>query len=218
MKRIVSFVALALVALAACSNSTPTANTGSQSPSTTASGDASAAFLEQFKNGFSSQKFRITYSIDANGQAQDVTIAQDPPKHSYKFGETLVIDDGTNTIICSAPQQPCTKSASSAAGLGLASAFLAPLTALRDSVASVSNLPGFASKGSKTIAGRSASCASWSYGPGSVDVCVDDATGILLSWAGTSTAGGATQTISWSATDFGTPSSADFTPTGTVQG
>ncbi|MFA5889757.1 MAG: hypothetical protein WDA27_02190 [Actinomycetota bacterium] len=90
------------------------------------------------------------------------------------------------------------------AGLGLFSQGL-------DAFKNLKTLPGFVSKGRKTIAGRSAVCATWSpsYAQGTVEQCLDLGTGAVLFWAADSP-GGPTRI---QAIEVGAPSNRDFTPT-----
>lgn len=205
---------LLVVAAAACGGSTPTGSGGSPTPDD--AGIAAGEFSKLLKEGFSDADFRISYELTTGGETTNITWAQQPPKRSFRVGEGaqafFVIDDGTDTILCTG-RDVCIRSEDDS-GLGGADAFLAPLFELRESILNSGALPGFTSKGSKTIAGRAASCGSWTYGGQSTEVCVDAEVGILLSWG---FSGDPATSAVWRATDFGAPEAADFEPTAPIR-
>jgi len=208
---------LALLILGACSSSNPAGQSDGDEPTPPpTTGAEAAAFLESLREGFSDAPFEITYRISSTGQAEDaeITWAQDPPRSSYRFtaggSGTLIIDpgDGSGSISCSGDQ--CVRFPDE--GQIPAAAFLAPLFAFRDAIAEADDLPGFASTGDATIAGRSAQCASWTF-TGTAQACVDAELGLLLRWSASFQG----QETSFEAIEFGEPSDDDFEPTGEVQ-
>ena len=220
MRRFLAFVAIALAALVGCTGK-PGASTGSKSPTASASLSESA-FLQQLRKGFADPKFRVTYGVQQTGTGTggSVTFAQDRPKESFRsvFGADtrLVIQDAHNTVVCDTAY-PCSRFTGDADSLQLpVKEYIYRLLDLRDFVESNTDLPGFTGKGPETIDDRAASCASWSYSSGTVDVCADDETGVVLSFQQLGNLSPTlTNTVieSWTASSFGTSTAADFKAT-----
>ncbi len=219
MARMIRIGALLAFAAAACSSGTPVGEqdpgTGTTSPPTADAGDE---FLALAKSGFAGDDpIKVTVRLNAGGEEeQTLTWARRGDAASFRSGSgddsSLLIDpgDGTGVIICS--RDSCVRyggDVSEGIGAGLAAPFLVAGEFVREAT----GLPGFSSSGSRTIAGRAASCAAWSYFGASAEACVDEATGIMLSWR----AGDGSTEISWEAVEIGEPTDADFEPTGPVQ-
>ena len=224
-------------------NSTPTtaASSGTTpgSAATTAPGQAPAATntpassgnplaaLQNAGNSFKNGNFTVSYQMTETSSAGKVTngtmaIAIKGGKSSFKLGGALfgaqgeftVIDDGTNSFMCTAqPQKQCLKSKSGSGGA--AAAFL---TAFQpDNIIKQLTKDGGSVKqvGDQTIAGRSAKCYEGKDSTGQGTICIDKKDNVMLSAEGTNSDGSKTKLV---ATQVGgSPSDSDFTPPYPVQ-
>ena len=223
-------------------NSTPTtaASSGTTpgSAATTAPGKSPAATntsassnplaaLQSAGNSFKNGNFTVSYQMTETTSAGKTTsgtmaIAIKGGKSSFKLGGTLfgaqgeltIIDDGTNSFMCTAqPQKQCLKSKSGTGGA--AGAFLTAFTP--DNIIKEITSSGGTIKqvGDQTIAGRSAKCYQGSGASGQGTACIDKKDNVMLSAEGTNSDGSKTKLV---ATQVGgSPSDSDFTPPYPVQ-
>ncbi|MCZ2108927.1 MAG: hypothetical protein LC118_05080 [Dehalococcoidia bacterium] len=208
----------------AASATTGTASAGSSSPA-----DAAKAFREATSN-LKNNPYKAVYSIsqtDSAGTTKSGTLTLIQKGQKSYFGGTgpmfdasagsfAMIDDGTNTYICTSDRNVClkTKSNGGAGGAAAIVAAFAPdklLQKLDTQGATVREIAG------QTIAGRSAKCYSVTDQKGTGTACVDVKSGLLLSVEGNdlSTAG-AKLTMKATAVDT-SPADSAFDPPYPVQ-
>lgn len=215
MTKLLLAAALGLT-LAACSSSTPTGGS-SPDPSTTetAGGEGSAEFLALAQSGFESDTFKMTFNATTGSDTSTITWARRGDESAFTIGEGSeafkIIEPGDGTTI-SCSGDSCFESEGTQGG-SMADAFIAPFTAFSSFITEAEDLPGFATSGSRTLAGRAATCASWSYFGASSEVCIDNETGLTLLWS----TGAEGESLTWEVTELGEPTDEDFEPTGEVQ-
>jgi hypothetical protein len=224
MRKLLAVAVVGALVLAACGGGKSSSNFSAGNGATTSPGAKSGG------NDFSSlvaktnaAKYKVTYQ---SGSDTPFTIAQDPPRFSYTSGDssTYVTADGS-AVSCSGtgPSPTCTSvPGGDSIKQGLTSSFGA-IGALLVSQAG-KRIPGLTSvtkTSNQTIAGRDAVCATIDASSlgvlgaalkGSYSVCVDKATGVMLESRSDDGKGNVSDV---KATDFGTPSEADFTPPAT---
>lgn len=198
--------------LAACGGgSSKSSDASSESGSSSDSGGGSndSAYAKLVEKG-NNAKVKVTYR---NADGSTYVIAQDPPKRAFISGETAIYEDGTDvSVVCSnvgTPEVSCLKI--SGAG-GLAGFAGAGSLGLVSQILQTENLPGVTKVGERTIAGRSATCATYSVpflGSGKIEGCVDKDTGVSLLLK---TTGNGTSDIELEATKVESPSASDFKP------
>ncbi len=223
-------------------NSTPTtaASSGTTpgSAATTAPGKTPAATntpassgnplaaLQNAGNSFKSGNFTVSYQMTETTSAGKVTngtmaIAIKGGKSSFKLngtlfgaqGDLVIIDDGTNSFLCTAQQKQCLKSKSGTGGA--AGAFLTAFTPDKIIQEITSSGGTIKQVGDQTIAGRSAKCYQGSGASGQGTICIDKKDNVMLSAEGTNSDGSKTKLV---ATQIGgSPSDSDFTPPYPVQ-
>lgn len=168
-----------------------------------------------------SEPVRVTYRMTGEAEADEITMAWDPPRFAMLFEEGRMIVTEDDTIFCDAAGEGCFRMGSGSqgamtpmgAGLG---AFAGFAQALQEG----EELPGATASGEAEIAGRTATCVTYDaaqYDPslqGEAEFCYDADAGVLLRWSATN-AEGTTQTLE--AIEVGDPDPSDFEPTGPVQ-
>lgn len=204
--------------LAACGGGSSKSSSSSKSSEASSdSGNSSGSAGNSNDNAYAklvekgnNAKVKVTYR---NADGSTYVIAQDPPKRAFISGETAVYEDGTDvSIVCSnvgTPEVSCLKI--SGAG-GLAGFAGAGSLGLISEILQTKDLPGVTKIGERTIAGRTATCATYSvpfFGSGKIEGCVDKDTGISLLLK---TSGGGSSNIELEATKVESPSAKDFTP------
>ena len=233
MRKLMMAAALGALVLAACGGgkSSPGASSNNTtgkiaSSNTTVSGGGSDFASLMAKT--SAAKYKITYQSSGG---TSFTIAQDPPKFRFSSGgsSSYVTADGS-AVSCNGTGASATCTSLPGGGAikqGLTGAFGA-LGALLVNQAGkgIPGLTNISKTSNEKIAGRDAVCATIdanslgalgavlaaAIGKGSYSVCVDKATGAMLS---TKTDDGNGNASSVTATEFGTPSNSDFTPPAT---
>lgn len=217
--RRVTIVALMMLIGAACSSSTPTGGSSQPDAPSEPTSDASATYLELARRGLNADDFKVTYQVKSDGESQEMSWAKRGDDSSFTIGSgddrILIIAkaDGT-TIACS--DGSCFQFDNPDAAAGLAGAF-APFQAFTNALTEADSLPGFTTRGSTTIAGQSATCASWSYLGSSAEVCVLDDSGLLGSLKITASGTDGGGFLEWELTALGDATDADFEPTGEVE-
>jgi len=164
---------------------------------------------------------KVTYEITDGGEdADEFTIAQDPPRFALTSQDTLLIDDGERLITCETSEDgQCVelpREGSGGMAQSILSGFAAPFVAFQ--AAATAGIAAYEVTGEDEIAGRDAVCATieaselpGSSQSGSLRSCIDKETGILLLFEGEDESGGETTRIE--AVDVGEPTDDDFEPT-----
>ena len=188
------------------------------------SSDNPIADLQNAGKALKNGTFKVSYDMtqtDSDGKTTNGTLALSTQgKKSYfkltglaggdSGGAYIIIDDGTNSFICTdQPAKQCLKSSSTGAG-SAADAFQ-PSNIIDELSANGGN---FKQTGDQTIAGRSAKCYEGSDDSGKGTACIDKKTNLLLLVDSTQTDG---SKMTLKATSIGTPSDSDFKPPYTVQ-
>lgn len=231
-----SVILIAGLALAACGGSSGSSKAGATNPPSGAS--ASGATASGATGGSSSgndnfaklvsdankQKFKITFTAGSGGN--ETTYEQDGNGNSvYSSGGSQTFTTSSGTVSCntnSDGKAECIKT-----GVTGVSPFLGFYNLGKTYIDALGNNYGHTS--SKTIAGRSAKCVTFSASDfagaagaalagqlkGSATYCVDKDTGVLLEISGTNEAGASSTTFV--ATKYEQPSDSDFTPPATPQ-
>jgi outer membrane lipoprotein-sorting protein len=124
--------------------------------------------LESSINQGNHLTYSAVYKEDSGGQTQTVTVAQSPPRSSYRESGSIIIDTGKKTYSCStssgSSKATCVSLGSSDAGLGLTSLFStapaeAALAEAQEGV--VSRILGIkVSSSSAKFGGQAATCVS----------------------------------------------------------
>ncbi|MFZ4514713.1 MAG: hypothetical protein ACOYN3_00125 [Acidimicrobiia bacterium] len=202
MRRPLGLLALGLLAIAlgAC---------GGGGGSSSKNDNAYAKLVEKGNNA----KVKITYRYSDGSTS---TIIQDPPKRAFLLaGDTAIYEEDSKTwVVCSNvgnADVSCSKVDSSPFFKGYAGVGDGWLT----EILKTKDLPGVTLIGEKQIAGRTATCATYSLpdlGSGKVESCVDKDTGVVLLWKATDD--GKTN-FALEATEVSTPKASDFTPPAT---
>lgn len=236
---------LAISALAACSGDDNTTNTptrtaatsssnasptGSAAKSATSSTGNPAQDLQQAASNLKNSPFKIVYDMsqtDSSGSTKQGTLTLvQKDKKSYvgstgdlfgTSGAFALIDDGTNSYLCTAsPQKACikTKSTGGAGGAAAIAAAFAPdkvLEKLNKSGATVKQVAN------QTIAGRDAKCYTVTDSSGTGTGCIDAKTNLLLLADGNNLTTEGTKT-SMKATEVNSsPADSEFEPPYPVQ-
>jgi hypothetical protein len=157
--------------------------------------------------------YRVTYK--STGSSDEFTIVNDPPKSAFITGDSRYVRDGDKTTVCSGTggDAQCYEMPAGGAGVeslvtgffGAYASFLAADEGKDNPFLDVSNTDD------ETIAGRDAACAKieaakLAGAEGSIKVCIDKETGVLL--LGETESNGQTNSIE--ATDVGEPKDSDF--------
>ncbi len=225
MRKLLAVAVVGTLALAACGGGKSTSNFSAGKGATTSPGaKGGGSDFSSLVAKTSAAKYKVTYQ---SGTDTPFTIAQDPPRFSYISGDssTYVTADGS-AVSCSGtgPTATCTSIPGSGASIrqGLTSSFGAIGALLvSESGKGIPGLTSVSKTSSQTIAGRDAVCATIDASSlgvlgaaikGSYTVCVDKATGVMLESRSDDGKGNVSDV---KATDFGTPSDADFTPPAT---
>ena len=212
----------------ATSSSSNSGNAGSAAATTKPTSSSNPlAELQNAGSSFKNGNFKITYQLTETDKAGKTTtgtmaIAIKAGKSSFTIagglsggqGSFTVIDDGTNSFICTVqPQKQCLKSKSTSTGT--AATFL---TAFQpDNIIKQITASGGTVKqvGDQTIAGRGAKCFEGQDSSSQGTVCIDKKDNVLLSAEGTTSDGSKSKFV---ATQVGgSPSDSDFTPPYPVQ-
>jgi hypothetical protein len=225
MVKRIAVVLVAVLALAACGSSSSSGSGGTGASNNGGSGakDDFAGLLGKTKQA----KYKVTYT---GGSDKAFTVAQDPPRFSFTSGDssTYVLADGSGVSCFDGGGPPtsgaatCTELPGSAASIeqGMTSLF-GPVGALfvENAGKGIPGLGNIATTSGKTIAGRDAECATLdknslgvfgaALGSSSYSVCIDKDTGVMLS---TKADDGKGNVEAITATSFGPPTDADFTP------
>lgn len=208
------------------SSDTSSANptSGSKSPGATATSGSSSSDnplkdIQGAGNALKTSNLKLTYDMtqtDSDGKVTkgSLSMSQKDKESYFKLvgdigtgenGTFIVIDDGTNTFICTEqPTKQCIKSTSSGSG-SIIDAFQPGNIA--DEL--TANGGSYKQVGDQTIAGRGAKCYKGSDETGSGTVCIDKKSGVLLSVDATQTDG---SKVNMKATEVGSASDSDFKP------
>jgi hypothetical protein len=227
-------IAVAGLALAACSSGTPNSASGSTtttssqgSSSTTAGGGSSttsgssstASKLTAFESNVQSAKsgtFKLSYALTSSTSNSTLTFEQLPPKYLFSIGgasATDIVDTGTGTYACSgqAGHEYCysfstaTNPFASLLNVVTGASVLSTLHSVQSSLAA--KLQGVqVSFSNQTFAGQSSQCVSGTYQGNSFKYCVTNSG--VLAYAGGS---GSKSFGSISLSSYSTsPSASDF--------
>jgi hypothetical protein len=192
--------AAASTASASASSSASSSATGTASASAsgtttatqTTSGDNEG--LSDVLKDTSKLTYKISYDItstDDEGQPETgtYTLVNKPPKTRIEFSSStasdesvIVIDDGTDTYLCTPTDKSCLKTPGTGAGLGGALLAVDPDTVVKDAEAEGATIK---KTDDRTIAGTSASCYSVTDSDGTGSMCIAKDTGIVLLIDGT---------------------------------
>jgi hypothetical protein len=216
-----SAVLIALAVLAGCggssSKSSPLTPGTTKSGGSSKGGGSSSDFSALVANA-SKQKFKITYAT-SGGDTQ--TYAQDGNGNSvYGSGDSQFFTNSKGSTSCHTTDGKATCTSLQGAGAGV-SPFLG---LFQTGKAYIDALGTYGHKSDTTIAGRSASCVSFSAKDlpgaagaalggtlkGSAEYCVDKDTGVLLKVS--TTDGSGKDSTQFEVTKFESPSDSEFTP------
>lgn len=185
--------------------------------------------LDKSSDNFIKADYDVTYKFTttSDGKAVDssMVIKHKGTKNSITLegdlagggtnSKATIIDDGTNSYICSDEQKSCLKTSSSTAEGNFGQLFTAIkpdklLGAIKsEQGAQVSDAPG------QTIAGRGATCYKITSSEGNGTVCFDKKTDVMLLLDMTSETDGPTKMVATNVA--GSPSDDDFKPPYKVQ-
>ena len=227
---------VAAMALAACGGSSKkSVNPAANSQNTTANGGSTAAGsddLSKLAAEYAKAKIKITYTSTSSGDNSTITIAQDGNgKSAFTTGDSTFYSDGTSSVSCqgTGSSAECTDLGSAGAGAGIGSTLTSTFAALAGLLSTL----GSGHKSSDTIAGRDASCVTYTasevlgklassplfsgsnanpsdYDPNdTATICIDKQSGFVLKFSSTKK-GVADDALV--ATDVSEPTDADFTP------
>ena len=234
----------AVSALAACGDDDSTTNTPTKAATTSSASSPTSAGaktttstsgnpaqdLQQAASNLKDSPFKVVYEMsqtDSSGKTTNGTLTLvQKDKKSYvggsgdlfgTSGAFALIDDGTNTYLCTAsPQKACikTKSTGGAGGAAAIAAAFAPdkvLEKLNKSGATVKQVTN------QTIAGRDAKCYSVTDSSGTGTGCIDSKSNLLLLADGSNLTTDGTKTT-MKATEVNTsPADSEFEPPYPVQ-
>ena len=214
MRRIAAWLALACVALAACSS-----GGGKASTPTTTKSKAAGTDLTSLVDKAAKASYKVIYQAGS----ETVVVAQDPPKYSLVQSKTAIYGDGGDTFVeCSGTglAAKCAElpSIGGDAKQSTAGSFGSVASTLFDALAQAGPALGGLTYSNATIAGRAARCVTVDSKnleavigdalKGTLTICADKETGVLLK-SHISSATGTTDIV---AISFGPPTAADFNP------
>lgn len=227
IRRLLVLAAALAVSSVACSSGTQTAADGSGNGS-------GAAFAALGRRG-AEATIAVTYQVTAEGEAAqdappfgEATIAQDPPRRSFQFRTPsaqrlvlFIVEAEGSVVWCGGEEgdepEACVRfTGETARVIATTGGFLGPIFIGFEALREITDeVPGYASTGAATIAGRAATCGRWTPpgGGGVIEQCLDDETGFPLSWRFEDHAAGK---LLLEASDVRDPTEEDLTPTGEV--